>query len=453
VKKAANNMMIDRKIAKLLFVLGGKITGDNVEKHLQHLNVTQWYKKDDLDKLQWRKLKRLIVHAYKNCPFYRERFDSVGLIPEDVKSKKDFEKIPLLTKEDLKENYLKMKSSDKKYRYSLAKTSGSTGKSVKFFKDRLASGNGRAAMYRGHGWYHVGIGDREARLWGVPFDKKKRMITMTGDFILNRFRVKDFNIDARVLDDFTKKIIKYKPDYLMGYSSLVYEYGKYLDEKKINGRMFSFKMVKVTAENLFKYQKEFLEEYFGCSVINEYGAAEVGIVAFECPHGNMHIAAEGVYVEENKGTDIAHNELIITDLDNYCTPILRYQIGDFGKISNRHCRCGREGPVLEKIIGRTSDIVYADNGERVHSSIFSYILKEITSAYGGIKQYKIIQEKIGEININIKKDANFNSSAIEFIKQQVKKYLGDKTAVNINFVDRIERENSGKLRYFVSKIG
>lgn len=446
-------MMLNNSIAKVIFNLGNRLLNEDINKHLEQLKKTQWKNTSDLKLYQWNKLKHLVEHAYENSSYYKALFKKNNIRPDDIKCEDDLKKIPILTKENLKKHYQIMISKDKKYKYSIAKSSGSTGKSVKFYKDRLASGNGRAAMYRGHSWYGVEVGEREARLWGVPLNKKDKIKSQIGDFLLNRIRISDFNINDKIMGDFFLRMKKYRPSYLMGYSSLVYEYAKFIHEKKLDGKSFALKMVKVTAEKLFDYQREVIETVFDCPVANEYGAAEVGIVAFECPHGGLHMAMEGVYVEVgDKDEETGCSELLITDLDNYYTPIIRYSLGDYGKISKRKCSCGRESLLFDEIIGRTSDIVFDHNGKGIHSSIFSYILKEITQKYGGIKQYKIYQHKVGEIDIHINKDVDFNKNAVDFIKNQMGKYLGEKTIVNIIYTNYILREKSGKLRYFVSTI-
>lgn len=444
--------MIPSSLAKHLYIRAGKIRGENIDQHLDALKKSQWLSTAELQEIQWRKLVALLNHAFDKSPFYKKRFNEYGITPNDIKTPEDMVKVPLLTKNDIREQFHEMKVTEGSYKFSLAKTSGSTGQALKFYKDRASSGNGRASMYRGHSWYGVEVGDREAKMWGVPIENKEKWVAKVGDYMVNRFRVKSFQLTDNVMQDFVGRMRRFNPKYLMGYSSLVYQFAQYLEGAKIDGSQFALKFVKVTAETLFDDQRKQIETVFNCPVAIEYGATEVGIIAFECPYHGAHIMSESVFVEEiDTGID-SKKEVVITDLNNYYSPIIRYRIGDCARLSDRICRCGRGLPLLEEIVGRTSDVVYKANGVPVHSAIFSYILKDITGRDGGIKQYKIYQEEKGCLRIEIIRSHNYNETTFNHLKKNIYKQLGDNMKLNIVYVDDIQREASGKLRYFVSKV-
>jgi len=444
--------MISYHLAKKLYIGGGSLLGENVHKHLVNLKNNQWLKGDKLLDLQWIKFIKILNHAYLKSAYYNEKFNAYGIKPSDIKSSSDLYRIPILTKTDLRNNYTRLIVNNKNYKYTMAKSSGSTGQAVKFFKDRNASGHSRAAMYLGHSWYGLDIGHREAKLWGIPNNLASKVISRTGDYLLNRFREKNFQLDEETLNSFYQKIKKYKPHYLMGYTSMVYEFANYLQSMGIDASKFALKMVKVTAETVFDYQRALIEKVFASPVAVEYGAAEVGIVAFECPHKGLHIITEGVFVEEYNTQVHNLREFIITDLNNFYSPIIRYKIGDYGCFLNKTCSCGRELPLLKEVVGRTSDIVYKADGSPIHSSVFSYILKDITERNGGITQYKVYQKKKGYLEIHLVKGIKFNQNTINILLNSIKKYMGKDIIIKIVEVQKIGREPSGKLRYFVSEV-
>jgi phenylacetate-CoA ligase len=444
--------MINSFLAKKIYILASKIRDENINFHLNALEKSQWLPLTEIKKFQWAKLIKLLKHAYNNSAFYKKKFTEYEITPDDIKAPEDMVRIPILTKNDLSDYYNEIKVKNGAFSFSLAKTSGSTGQALKFYKDRNSSGTGRAAMYRGHSWYGLDIGAREAKLWGIPLNLKERLIAKTGDYLLNRFREKNFQLTDKIMNDFMLNMRKSKPEYIMGYSSLVYQFAQYLKDKQINGAPFTLKMIKVTAETLFDYQRELIEKIFQCPLAIEYGATEVGIISFECPRHGHHIASENVFVEEIGSDMNSERELIITDLNNYLTPIIRYQIGDYGRLLDKACECGRGLPLLAEIIGRTSDKVYKADGTPVHSAIFSYILKDITGKDGGIRQYKIYQEERGSIKIEIVKNSNFNKNTLVALRNNIFRLLGNDMKADIMYVEDIKREPSGKLRYFVSKI-
>ena len=127
-------------------------------------------------------------------------------------------------------------------------------------------------------------------------------------------------------------------------------------------------------------------------------------------------------------------------------------LGDIGSLSVRTCDCGRGLPLIESIQGRVSDIVYKADGTAVHSSIFSYLLKEITKTSGDIKQYKAFQDSIGSLKIEIVRNPNYGKETEDFLKKVIRNNLGSETKITIDYVNEITRDISGKLRYFESRI-
>ena len=169
--------MLNSYLAKKIFVAATRIRKEDIDKHLVELNHTQWFQTDKLLDIQWEKLKKILFHCYKNVPFYKNKFDIYGVTPGDIRTPDDINKIPILTKDDLRKSYKELTVTNGNYKYSVAKSSGSTAKPIKFYKDRNASGYGLAAQYRGHSWYGVDVADREARLSGVHKSKKDLILS------------------------------------------------------------------------------------------------------------------------------------------------------------------------------------------------------------------------------------------------------------------------------------
>ena len=278
----------------------------------------------------------------------------------------------------------------------------------------------------------------------------------TIDLVLNRFREKKVNLSEEVLFDFYERILKYKPVYIKGYPTMVYQFAKFLKEKNIDGRAFKLKMVECTAETVLDIHKELVEDVFGCKMVNQYGSAETGIISFECPEGGNHISADCIYEEfidiPGKYFDSNAKELVVTDLNNYSLPMIRYKIDDIVIPETRNCSCGRGLPLLNKIEGRTCDFILGSNNIRYHDSILTYTLREIFDKNGGIKQFKVFQNEINKLEFHIMKDQNFDKTTTNYITKKLRDIIGDDLQINYKFVTNIEREKSGKLRYFVSMI-
>ena len=444
------------KIAKWLFLNIERLRKEPVQRILSELEKSQYYSKDQLLENQWTKLQTLVAHSYKNVPYYNKVMNDLGIEPGDIKSHDDYKRIPVMTKEKLRKHHNELIADDTTRQVSPAKTSGSTGISLKFIKDRTEVATQLAAMFRGHRWYGVDIGAKEARLWGIPVNFKARMSTTLRDIILNRFREREYNLEEGTLRHFYNMIRVRKPEYLMGYTSMVYQFAKFIKNEGLTGKIFNLKMVKCTSETIHDHEKRLIREVFGCPVVSEYGAAESGLISFECPEGKNHLMSDCVFTEFEKvnkmdGEDKLH-EIIVTPLSNYAFPILRYKINDLVKREKGNCDCGRTLPLIGTVIGRTSDVVVTPSGKRFHSIVFYYIMKGLQDSGGGVKQFRVIQEARDRLIVFLVKDKKFTQKDMDYLNRKFLDTFGKEIHVKFNFTDIIEREPSGKLRDFISEI-
>jgi phenylacetate-CoA ligase len=197
-----------------------------------------------------------------------------------------------------------------------------------------------------------------------------------------------------------------------------------------------------------------LEEVFGCRVVNEYGAAEVGIIGFECADGGIHITSENVYLEVLRDGGPAEEgevgEVVVTGLRNHAMPLIRYKLGDLAIPSKEYCPCGRELPLIKSIEGRDNDIVVTSAGKILHSEIFAYINRNLIKEGYHIREFKIIQNAKDMLRVLVPRDTRDNT--LLALRQQIKKHIGSDMRILVEHVDEIPRERSGKVRYFVSEL-
>jgi phenylacetate-CoA ligase len=268
----------------------------------------------------------------------------------------------------------------------------------------------------------------------------------------------DFSNDQIIT--FYKKIIRFKPKYIYGYPSAIFTFfDKLLKIKSYDISKIKLNAIITTGEVLHSYQRTFLEEILNCPVVNEYGSCETGPITFECKNRNIHLMADNLYIEIiNNGRAAKANETgetIITELFNYVNPLIRYKLGDrikLKEILNYNCPCSRNLPVIEKVKGRTSEIVKLPNDKIIHSEIFDYISDKLLESNGGIKQYKVTQQNIGEFHYDIVPSGHFSDKTLELLRTLIQEYLGSETHLTVNIVENIPVTESGKLRYFESKI-
>jgi phenylacetate-CoA ligase len=447
---------MNRLFAKYLNSAGAFLRGEPINSSLLYLNKTQYFPLEKIRDIQLEKMKRLLSHAFHNVEYYKEIFKKYRIHPQNINSYEDIKKIPLLTKADIQNNLKKMIAINHLKPLSKAKTSGTTGIPLILYKDRITSSYHRASIYRGIQWYGLDIGALQARLWGVPVNHTDRFKVKIIDFLLNRFREKSMNFDDKVLYGFYEKMKKKKPDYIRGYTSMVYQFAQFLKENNLSVPNQNLKMVICTAETIFEFQKIIIEETLGRKLVSEYGCAEAGIISFECPLGGHHIMSDCIYEEFLETDDLssrnAYKEIIVTDLHNYSMPIIRYRLGDRIVPKEDTCQCGRGLPLIEKVEGRLMNFVLGVNGKKYHETIFDYTILQLIKNNIGIKHFKVYQKAVDEIKIELVKNDYFDEAGLQYISNKIKDYLGRETKIYFEFVDNIQRESSGKLRYFVSEL-
>ena len=298
-------------------------------------------------------------------------------------------------------------------------------------------------------WAGVGIGDRQARFWGVPFGFGGRLKCKMIDFISNRIRLSAFSFDEESLRNYYIKLMTFKPAYLYGYVSFIETFARFVES---NGLPLPFKLkcVIVTSEVLTEITRKYLEEVFNCRVFNEYGCGEVGSIAHECEVGNLHIMSENLIIEILAGGEHALDsevgEIVITELNNYVMPLIRYRLSDFGEYTMNSCNCGRGLPIIRRIIGRAYDIIRGPDGRLFHGEFFLYIFEEVKKLNLGVRQFQVIQTGSCELRIRIVPDRNFSDETKRYILGYLVNRMGTKINVQFEIVDTIPREPSGKIR-------
>ncbi len=428
--------------------------GEPISKCLEELNKSQWYSRDQLLDVQWKKISFLVDYCYKNVPIYKRKFDDIGLFPTDIKSLDDLKFIPFLTKDDVKYNANAMLSEKYQKKVEHCHSGGTLGKPLNFIRDSLSSAYVRAAELRGLGWYGIKKGDRQARIWGMPLDPQKAGKERLKDFLVNRFRTSPFKISNESVRVYYDKFNTFKPKYIYGYPSAIYKICQIMKKLNLDARKLGIKNVVTTAETLYPHQRTLIENVLGCRVINEYGCSEVGIIAFECPEGNLHITMENVFVEflDSKQSSDNNPEIILTNLNSFSMPFLRHKIGDTGKLSSDFCPCGRQSLLMDFDAGRALDLLMTCDGNFISGTVFCYICFDIVDKYKGIDDFRVVQKSKNKIEITLSKDENFNENILNIFSSKIKELMGNGMEIDYIFVDEIIPEKSGKRRFVYSEI-
>ncbi|MDR2346210.1 MAG: hypothetical protein LBE18_09105 [Planctomycetaceae bacterium] len=429
----------------------------NYLKYYREMLKTQYYSPDVILADQTLKMREVIYHAYNTCKFWQERFDSLNLKPDDIRELDDLQKLPILTKTDLRmrlDDMISSKYSDlsKLTRFT---TSGSTGVSVTVYADEECTQFKRAATLRSDEWTGWQRGERIAAIWGNP-KLRQDFFGIIRNLLLERYYtfLDTLKMDEQSMDKFTKQLLRYSPGMLFGHAHSLYLYAKYLQLKHPDVKIKPHGILS-TCMVLHDFERKLIKEVFDCRVTNRYGCEEVSLIACECELCNgLHVNSDALYVEllDKSGNPVQVGEpgfVVVTDLYNYAMPLIRYNIGDSAIWTDRKCPCGRTLPMFERIEGRVADYIVTDKGEYVSGISLT---ENFACQVDGIVQLQIIQEDINKFTFNIVKASDFGESTIEQISNLVNKRFGSKAVFDCVYMEKIPMERSGKYRFCISKV-
>lgn len=396
------------------------------------------------------KKQEIVKFHLENNSFYQQLVGS--------KTYGEWNDLPILNKTNLQSPLLERLSKGYSQKdIFLNKTSGSSGTPFIFAKDNYCHALTWASIIYRFGWYGIDFNNSyQARFYGIPMDfignKKERF----KDFLSHRFRFSIFDLSDEVLEGFLNHFRIKKFDYINGYTSSIVLFAKFLQKKNIVLTTIcpTLKVCLVTSEMLFEDDKILLQKQLGVPIINEYGASELDLIAFENPQNEWQVNAETLFVEildeRNQAVPNAtEGRIVITSLFNKAHPFIRYDIGDIGILDEKSTL---QKPILKKLIGRTNDIAVLPSGKKSPGLTFYYITKTIIEGDGNVKEFVIKQTKIDTFEVEYVSETELNLVQIQKIEKAIEIYL--EPNLNFTFIQKntLERSARGKLKQFVTFI-
>tara|TARA_R110001606_G_scaffold398850_2_gene579246 strand:+ start:973 stop:2298 length:1326 start_codon:yes stop_codon:yes gene_type:complete len=334
------------------------------------------------------------------------------------------------------------------------KTSGSTGNPFYFAKDKFSHALTWAIITNRFNWHNL-YGKKQARFYGTSNDSFVKLKEQLKDLFSNRLRFNVFNLSEEVFKRWVEKFSSTKFVYLNGYTTVLVVFAKYLVSKNIILKEVcpTLKACVVTSEMLFDIDKLLLEKAFGVSVINEYGASELDLIAFEDTNNNWILNTETLFVEvlddnNNVLEDGNVGNIVITSLYNKANPFIRYKIGDRGAIK----KINSNQYILQKLEGRSEDLVKLPSGKIAPGLTFYYITKSIMEDSGEIQEIKIIQTTLGSFKIEYTSNKELEKHQKIKIINALSDYLEPNLKIIFLRLKYLERSKSGKLKQFTSLI-
>lgn len=422
--------------------------GEPVFSLLRRFNESQWWDVERLEGHQRFLLQRCLRHALRASPFHAARARAAGIDARRAEAA-DLTRLPLLTKTDLVEHGHALSAPRFPGTTSWKTTGGSTGVAVRLRKSRYATACEQAASWRSYSWYGISPGDRQARFWGTPLTARARRRFAAIDFVLNRERFSAFAFRREDLRGYFDRLVMFRAHWAYGYVSMLAQFSEYCLEERLPLAALGLRAVVTTSEVLSDGDRALISRAFGAPVYNEYGCGEVGAVLYECERGRLHAMAENLVLEllpDPTPDEPAACRLIVTDLHNRATPLLRYDLGDRVVAAEGRCPCGRALPTFERVFGRAYDFLEAQDGTRFHGEFFLYSLEAARDRGLAVRQAQFVEIAPGEMEIRLVPGTGAARDAADWLATEVAARSAGRFLVRSVLVDEIPREASGKIR-------
>lgn len=420
---------------------------------LREYEASQWWGPERLAAAQEQSLEAILRHALSRTAHYAACAREAGIDASRAVAS-DLARLPLLTKLDLVERGDRLQAPLPSWQTSWKTTGGSTGVAVRLRKDRLATATEQAASWRSYGWYGIRPGDRQARFWGTPQTAKAKLRFAAIDFVLNRDRFSAFAFRRDDLGGYFARLRATRPVWAYGYVSMLAQFARYCLDESLPLAQAGVRAVVTTSEVLSAGDRAVISQAFGAPVYDEYGCGEVGAVLYECERGTRHLMAENLFVEllpDPTPDEPGAARLVVTDLHNRATPLLRYDVGD-RVVAAPPCACGRGLPSFTKVFGRAYDFIETSDGTRYHGEFFLYVLESARDRGLPVRQAQFVQEDAHRVQLRVVAgEGRPAREAGEWMARELERRSGGRLRVEVQEVAAIGREASGKIRLIRAK--
>lgn len=441
-------------LGRLLLSVTCRLRGSRCLEMLPALLQQPFQSPDEVRRRQFSQLKAMLEHAESKVPYYRELFGKLGITSRDIRSLEDYSRLPILTKEILREREKDLVREDVPLHQLLPHYSGgSTGVPLRFYRSRDYLDASDAGNYRNLmqcGWRP---GEMIAFIWGSN-DKLNAMPRWEFElrqFIRRSYQFDPFQSSPEDMARWIRRCRTLKPRVVSGYTSTIARLAGHLNA---NGQtMDGIRGVFTTAEKLFPQQRLEMERAFQCRVFDCYGSSEVQNIAAECSHGRMHINADYVVVEQDEVPQPGvPPPLLLTSLWNRSMPFLRYRNEDCGSLLNEVCDCGNHFPLMRLDIARVSDNFILPNGRVVHGEFFTHLM------YGaqGIGLFQFHQTAVNSITlwiVPVPGNTEARQKALDEAVRQIQALSPqDPIQIEVRQTESIPLTSAGKHRFTRSDV-
>jgi phenylacetate-CoA ligase len=409
---------------------------------LAALLAVGWRSRDGLESMRRRKLARLVRHAYERVPYYRARMDAARLRPADIATPADLRRMPLTTKADLRAAGAAALSSTARSLVT-RNTSGFSGRP--FAVHRTPQEMRRARLRDFRALLRAGLGPRDRlAVLGPDRTRSARAYERLGLYRQEVIR------GSLGVDEQVRRLRDCAPTVLWVYPSLL--------QSLLSRR--GHRLSALARPRILIASSEVLDPVLRTQILrdrpveifNFYGAVEAGRIGAECrAHAGLHVEADALIVELLDGDRVVEpgkpGRVVLTNLDSYAMPLIRYDLGDLSAEIPAPCPCGWPTPLLEAPMGRNADMVTLPDGSLASATLLSFVLR----AELDVLHFRFRQDRADRLEAEFVFERPPSPHALLDLRARLEAALGDQLRIDLRVVDQIAM-GSGKFKYLVSSL-
>ncbi|TWT52650.1 Phenylacetate-coenzyme A ligase [Rubripirellula amarantea] len=423
----------------------------------KQLSAVDGWSKDRLADYNWQQRKALVKHCATTVPFYQRAFRDVGFEAGDLKSPDDFELLPIVEKTHLREQFDEFISSKFAGRkMPEATTGGTTGEPLRVYCDPDVAMS--AISWRMLRWWGVDPTMNAGYVYrAIPKGLRKKLIDLA-IWPTRRAYLSALDMTDENMRQFASALKRTRARYVIGYVGALQAFARYVAAKDI--KFPDLKVIWTTSAPLPEPVRQDLFESFGCPVYTQYGSCEFYFLAAECDQqSGLHIASDVRHVEivgslteplEASTKMDQMGDIVATDLTNYAFPLLRYRLGDRGRLLNRSCPCGRPYPLMDYVRGRTSDNIQMSDGTQIPGEFWTTIFDDFVDQ---ISAFQVYQAKDGSVTVRYetKDPARSTAATIETVRQRLEDKIQNRVKLIFSH-EKVDGHTGGKTQYVFSEL-
>jgi phenylacetate-CoA ligase len=440
---------------RLIYAALTPVVRRNVTRRAAEVRGRATWDRKRMESFRLARAKEGLVHAAERVPYYRDLFRNAGFNPATLSSFDEFQRIPVLTRDQLRAAGYSLLDETADYtRLIRMSTGGTTGTPVSVFLDPDGSLERMLVNHRLYAMMGRRLGDSTLMIAGSPIDAKAW--TSFREKPKNRL----FGITARSSFDLTQGAVQTtlrelssdRFEWVIAYASV---FDILADAVPAGYRKPSRLRIVPCAELVSQAQRDHWRESLGAEVFEVYGSREMSSMAAEVlDHRGLVVSGDLYHVEitDGEGRALPHGSpglITVTALRERSMPLIRYQLGDVGMLLPPQPGEAHPFQRLEITHGRVLDVICCPDGKLLPGEFFPHLMKEVHTE---VQRFQVVQTEIGRLEIRIVPHAGFGEDTRRYLEERIRRQTGEQMEIAIEEVQHIEHSASGKYRPTISLV-